>query len=225
MSPPPRRLLSTWLQCPKEPGASKDSSMAAPSIGGRIRVHWPSHDVWYEGTVQDMRTEIEATGHVSFAVHVHYDDGEFRWHSLHETKHELLPPSTLMLPSPSVSTGPVIGGQPSLPAVSTVLGPAPGLPASAAVSTVLPPIVLCGPGSADLSPGLSRTNSGHHVSVQPPHPLGVVPPAAAALPSISLPAGVQAMVMTSSGMAVASPSQWPPAAQAELQLHLPPHSA
>jgi hypothetical protein len=47
--------------------------MAAPSIGGRIRVHWPSHDVWYEGTVQDMRAEIEATGHVSFAVRVHYD--------------------------------------------------------------------------------------------------------------------------------------------------------
>jgi hypothetical protein len=48
----------------------------------------------------------------------------------------------------------------------------------------------------------------------------VVPPSSssAALPSISLPAGVQAMVMTSSGMAVASPSQWPPAAQAALQL-------
>ena len=53
----------------------------------------------------------------------------------------------------------------------------------------------------------------------------VVPPSAAVLPSISLAAGVQVMVMTSSGMAVASPSQWPPAAQAELQLHLPPHSA
>ena len=218
-----------------EPGASKDPSMAAPSIGGRIRVHWPSHDVWYEGTVQDMRAEIEATGHVSFAVRVHYDDGEFLWHSLHETKHELLPPSTLTLPALPVSTGPVLGGQPSLPAVSTVLGPAPGparppsagLPASAAVSTVLPPIVLCGPVSADSSPGLSRTNSGHHVNVQPSQPLGVVPPSSssAALPSISLPAGVQAMVMTSSGMAVASPSQWPPAAQAELQLHLPPHSA
>ena len=55
---------------------------------------------------------------------------------------------------------------------------------------------------------------------QPPRPFGT---ALAASPYVSQPAGEQAMVMTNSGMAVASPSQSPPAAQAALQLQLLPH--
>ena len=60
------------------------------------------------------------------------------------------------------------------------------------------------------------------VNLQLPHTFGVVPPSAAALPSTSLPAGEKVTDVTSSGMAVASLSQSPPAAQAALRLQLPP---
>lgn len=62
-------------------------------------------------------------------------------------------------------------------------------------------------------------NQGAASTVQPPHPLGVVPPSsAAALPNVSLPAGVRVMVLSRSGLVDWSSSLWPSAAQ---QLHPP----
>jgi hypothetical protein len=66
---------------------------------------------------------------------------------------------------------------------------------------------------------IEEPNQGAASTVQPPHPLGVVPPSsAAALPNVSLPAGVQVMVLSSSGLVDWSSSLWPSAAQ---QLHPP----
>ena len=66
---------------------------------------------------------------------------------------------------------------------------------------------------------IEEPNQGAASTVQPPHPRGVVPPAsAAALPTVSLPAGVQVMVLSRSGLVDWSSSLWPSAAQ---QLHPP----
>jgi len=66
---------------------------------------------------------------------------------------------------------------------------------------------------------IEEPKQGAASTVQPPHPLGVVPPSsAAALPNVSLPAGVQVMVLSSSGLVDWSSSLWPSAAQ---QLHPP----
>ena len=47
-----------------------------PSLGGRVRIYWPSEKRWFRGEVKLRRMKRGCAEH-----RVDYDDGDSRWHN------------------------------------------------------------------------------------------------------------------------------------------------
>ena len=67
-----------------------------PSLGGRVRIYWPSEKRWFRGEVKLRRMKRGCAEH-----RVDYDDGDSRWHNLEsEAWLHLAQPRQTITPSP-----------------------------------------------------------------------------------------------------------------------------